>query len=81
MGIASNQLTSDENFVATATVTLIVAAVEAMRVGLQVSSWNPVIVSRFTLGAKRAVGVTFDWVNTLAIDERVDSRRDRMPSA
>jgi len=79
LGLASNQLTTDENFVATATVTAIVAAVTAMQNQINSSGWTPVIVSRFTLGAQRPEGVTFPWTNTLAIDERVDSRRDRMP--
>lgn len=79
VGLASSQLTADENFVATASVTAIVSAIFNMRTQLDGSGWDPVIVSRFTGGAKRAVGVTFPWINTLAINARVDSRRDRMP--
>ena len=79
LGLTSDQLTADENFVIAATVTSIVAAVDAIRAQIAGSGWNPVIVSRFTGGAKRTEGVTFPWINTLAVDARVDSRRDRMP--
>jgi hypothetical protein len=41
-------------------------------------AWQPVIVSRFTNGSKRATGVTFNWVYTTYEDRIVDTRRSRL---
>jgi len=41
-------------------------------------AWQPVLVSRYTLGSKRAVGVTFNWETTTFDDRRVDTMRRRL---
>jgi len=79
IGLHRLDLSSDENFLVTINAVAIVAAIENMRTGLTANGWNAVIVSRFTLGAKRAVGVTFPWVNTIGTDLRVDTLRGRLP--
>jgi hypothetical protein len=40
--------------------------------------WTYVTVSRFNLGVKRAEAVTFDVANFIAVNVRVDTRRDRL---
>ena len=42
--------------------------------------WVAVLVSRFTGGAKRPTGVTFVWVDTVCVDNIVDTMRGRLPS-
>lgn len=79
IGLNHLSLEDDENFVTASEGTAIVAAVAAMATTLGLSDWKPVIVSRFTGGAKRETGVTFDWINTLIVDLRVDTQRGRMP--
>lgn len=78
-GLTVGQLDTDENYVLGAQGLLILGAVDAMRATIVSAGWLPVIVSRFTGGAKRATGVTFEWVSTGITDYRVDSRRDRLP--
>lgn len=41
-------------------------------------AWQPVLVSRYTLGSKRPVGVTFNWTETTFDDRKVDTRRSRV---
>jgi hypothetical protein len=79
IGLNHLSLEDDENFVTASEGTQIVAAVNAMASTLDQSGWEPVIVSRFTLGAKRETGVTFPWINTLIVDLRVDTQRGRLP--
>lgn len=79
IGLSQVNMEDDENFITAATGTGIVAAVNSMAVTLGLSGWEPVIVSRFTLGAKREVGVTFPWINTLLVDLRVDTQKGRLP--
>lgn len=74
-----SNLDVDENFFTAAASIAIVSAINLMNVSLNLSGWLGVIVSRFTGGVQRPTGVTFPWVNTLAVNNRVDSRRDRMP--
>ncbi len=79
IGLAKNDVGPNENFLNSIDAIAIVLAVENMRVSLDLSGWNAVIVSRVTGGAPRAEGVTFNWINTLAVDERVDTLRGRLP--
>lgn len=79
MNINANE-PADPNFWTSAQVNSVVAAVEAMRTEINaVSGWTAVIVSRFNNNAQREVGVTFEWLTTSAVTNRVASRRDRLP--
>lgn len=78
MGLPSNDLSTNENQWAQATVDAVVAAVEAMRIAIVTTPWVPVIVSRFTAGLPRAVGVTFSWLANVAVNINVDSQRNRL---
>lgn len=78
-GMPSNVKADDENFITTAGGNAFKDAVEAIQVAIDAEGWQAVIVSRFTLGAPRETGVTFDWIDSQLEDFRFDSRRDRMP--
>lgn len=70
----------NENFIITAHVAAIVAAIGAIRTAIDaVFLWDAVLVSRFTGGLPRAAGVTFTWISESAVDERVDTQRGRLP--
>lgn len=57
----------------------VVAAVAQIRLGIAaLAAWDPVLVSRFTLGAPRPTGITFPWVGEVAVDLRVDTLRGRL---
>lgn len=79
IGLPRGYVSTDENFLNPADAISIVAAVENMRISLDLSGWNAVIVSRVTGGLPRGEGKTFNWINTLAVDERVDTLRGRLP--
>jgi len=81
IGISEDKLKpADENRIIAADVTAMVAALDAMRAEINtVFQWTAVIVSRFTGGVKRAEGVTFDWIGTVAVDDIIDTRRGRLP--
>lgn len=78
IGLARGQLSANKNLVDTATVTLIEAAMELMRVGIITQGWTPVIVSRFTGGVERDPATTFPWIGSVAVDNEVDSQRRRL---
>lgn len=80
IGIPSSKLTADENVLEPIYIGDVLNAVEAMRVSLATIGWQPVLVSRFTGGAKRLVGVTFPWVGVVAVNGVVDTQRRRLPS-
>ena len=79
MALPQNQLKSNENLVATAALSDIVDAVEAMRAAITATIWTAAIVSRFLDNVKRPFGVTFEWTETSAVDEVVDTQRRRLP--
>jgi hypothetical protein len=78
IGLPESNLGGNENQVTSAKVALIVAAIEALRGGVLAGAFTPVIVSRFTGGAQRSEGKTFDWIDTVAVNENVDSQRSRL---
>ncbi len=80
IGLAQANLDPNENLVLTAAVTAAVAAVEAVRARIETAGWSPVIVSRFLDGVKRPTGATFPWIDTVAVNENVDSQRGRLLS-
>lgn len=70
----------DENFLTATYVAGIVNAVDSIRNSMDATPlWVPVLVSRFTGGLERPTGVTFPWVDTLAVDDRLDTHRGRLP--
>jgi hypothetical protein len=73
-----NALADNENQWTQTEVDSAVIAVEAIRNDVLGGAFTPVIVSRFTNGALRAEGITFDWISTVAVDRNVDSQRGRL---
>lgn len=78
-GLITANLDANENFFGGAAAANWVAAVDAVKDAMDGLGWIPVIVSRFSDGAKREEAVTFEWVTTAYGSLRIDSRRDRMP--
>lgn len=78
IGLAVNDLASNENQIAPAVVADIVAAIEAVRGGVIAGAFTPVIVSRYAGGIARDEGETFDWIDTVAVNANVDSQRGRL---
>lgn len=78
-GFPTQSLATDENYMATAQVTNWENGVDAVKDAITAEGWDPVIVSRFHNGVKRSEGVTYPWLTTSAKDERLDTRRDRLP--
>lgn len=76
--VAASQLL-DSNHITTAVADDWVDALEAVNVAALVSEWQLVVVSRFTLGAPRAVGVVNPVVTILYTDTLLDSQRNRKP--
>lgn len=77
--VPQNDLGSDENQVAGARVTAYVAALNVLRADMLLAGWTEVVVSRYTLGAARPVGVTYPVTNYLATDTFIDTQRRRAP--
>lgn len=80
-GIPSSYLSSNENFLSQTPADDILAAFNEFQSYLDGTGWTEVIVSRYTGGSKRLIGVTFPVENWAYTDFRVDSRRDRLPEA
>ena len=78
-GIPTSAQTSNENFVGQTFADNVLAAFNEFQSYLTGTGWTEVIVSRYTAGAKRLLGVTFPVVNWEYTDFRLDSRRDRFP--
>ncbi len=74
-------LPSNENLVSSVWAAATVSAVGSIRSAIgSVGLWEPVLVSRFTEGAQRPVGITFAWVGETNVDARVDTNRNRLPT-
>jgi hypothetical protein len=69
----------DRNYVTQAWRDDAVAACNGLSVLGIGAGWLPVIVSRFSGGAKRPTGVTFPLTAYTTTDLRVDSQRNRLP--
>lgn len=82
IGIPQDQiLLADENRLSAGFIALLVANVDTVRTSIiAVAPWVPVLVSRFTAGAPRVTGLTFPWVTTTNVDNRVDTQRGRLPN-
>jgi len=75
---------SNTNFSGTNQVTLtfkadLEAAWAELPTYLAGTGWTHVVISRFTGGAKRAIGVTFEVTSSLARNRITDSQRRRLP--
>lgn len=81
IGIPRNQLKStNENEVSATYAANVVVSVDAIRTAIiGAALWSPVLVSRFAGGVARSEGKTFPWVDTVNINERVDTQRGRLP--
>lgn len=81
IGIPEGELTAaDENFLNATYVGAVVNAVDSIRSSINGTPlWAPVLVSRFTGGVARDFGKTFPWVDSVAVDSRLDTQRGRMP--
>lgn len=78
VGIPEDMLASNENVYDPVRVDGFVAGVEAIRVGISVGGWLAVIVSRYLGGVQRGQGVTFPWIQTVAVNNNVDTQRRRL---
>lgn len=73
-------LASDESFLQSAYVLAVVLALGQIRDGIEsLPGWNAVLVSRIAGGVPRAFGITFPWISEIAVNDRVDSQRGRLP--
>lgn len=79
-GIGQGDLAADENFLATAVAEAFRDALETIPSYVSGNGWTPVIVSRYSGGVKRVLGVTFPLVAWSFTDTRIDTRRDRLPA-
>lgn len=83
IGVPNNEvLGTDDNLVTQTWADQVVADIDFVRTQTEtVGVWEAVLVSRFANGAKRAMGVTFPWVTTSAVNLVVDTNRGRLPSS
>lgn len=81
IGIPSDKTSApDENHITDTYRDEIVDAVDQIRTTINAqANWQAVLVSRFTGGAQRAEGKTFDWIGSVVVDKRVDTQRNRLP--
>lgn len=75
VGFTESQVS--DNTVDSGVVASIVTALENFDAAANLAGFTPVIVSRYTGGALRAHGVTFDIQTWFATDTKVDTRRSR----
>lgn len=78
VGIPEDALASNENVYDPLRVDGFIAGVEAARIGCALAGWAAVIVSRYTGGVLRPYGETFPWVQTVAVNNNVDTQRRRL---
>jgi len=78
-GLPESILSGGEDYFVTASVNAFVDALNEVRTYMDAADWQEVIVSRWLAGVKRTEGVFFSVTDYVAVDTRVDSRRDRLP--
>lgn len=78
-GVPENQRASATTLVQTY-VDAVRDAIDALIAVLQAISWILTIVSRYTNGALRPTGVTFDVVDVVSRNNLIDSQRGRLPA-
>ncbi len=81
IGIPSGEVeATDENRLTASFIAEVEIEVGRIRTRINATgSWEAVLVSRITGGVQRAVGVTFDWLGTVCVDNIVDTQRGRLP--
>lgn len=81
IGIPKDKLLStDENRLVAQYVSDVVGVVDALRSNINlVFLWDAVLVSRVSGGVLRDPAVTFDWIDTVAVNNVVDTQRGRLP--
>lgn len=80
IGMPITWLPTNENLVDPTLLTGMVAALNALRVDVAASSsWEEVVVSRYSNGVKRTTGVVFPVTTYINTDNTVDSQRGRLP--
>jgi len=71
---------ADENYLQSTWVTNAVADIDYIRTQIAtLGLWEPALISRWSNGVKRTEGEVFPWVGTVAVDERIDTHRGRLP--
>ena len=78
IGLAAGELLVNENLVDPNVAANKALGLDALRNDITLAGWDPVIVSRFTLGLQRPIGVTFEWLTTTVVNNEVDSQRGRL---
>lgn len=78
IGLPRAALQASKNLLDVPAVDSVELAITTMLTKITNSGWDPVIVSRFTAGAPRVVGITFPWIITAATNLEVDSQRNRL---
>lgn len=76
--VNTDLVTGDVLRLTTAYQTAWLSALSALTTNTILVAWTPVIVSRFHNGVKRTTGVTFDLFQWIAVNNDLDSRRDRL---
>lgn len=81
IGIPKDKLNpGDENRLVDQYVIDVVNQIDLLRLEINATfNWQAVIVSRITGGVPRADGKTFNWVDTVAVNNVVDTLRGRLP--
>ncbi len=82
IGIARNELDPlNENMLLVTYADGLVTNLASVRNSINATGlWESVLVSRFSAGSQRPVGVTFDWTGQNYVDLRVDTLRGRLPN-
>ena len=78
VGLAREQLDTNENLSTQVAIDAIVANMESMRGSITQLGCIAAIVSRFSNGVARDPAVTFTWTSNVAVDRQVDSLRGRL---
>jgi len=81
IGIPEGKITpANENFITSAYAAVLVTNVDAIRLTIAtVGVWVPVLVSRIENKVLRDPAITFPWVSTSNVNERVDTHKGRLP--
>lgn len=80
-GLNANALSTAESVVTPTWRGIMVSAVDSVRELIaSLSPWTPVIVSRYSGGEQRELGITFSWITTSSFSDRVDTQRGRLGS-
>lgn len=75
-----NQADASESYIKSANADAWVAVVDGVRITIDnFGTWDPVLVSRYHDGVKRAEAVVFPWLSTDYSTLRLASRRSRLP--